>query len=356
MDIFRQAPVGSLLRIATGNRILPYDEQKPGYSHPGRHVEVDDNAAASRSNSTLVADEDRDADAPKDKSNGQPQDASDPEKGAKQETPKKKVHDPTYVHWRGDDDPDSPLNWSTGKKLYVTSLLGLYTAVVCASRGFDGQADRADIASAIVTNTAGIQYLSEQFGNPKQSEITLGLTLFVFGCPCDRALRWLTTADSIAPLVLTPLTALPRYGRQWPFLISCVQRSLRATDGQILLLHCLLDRLGRCAEPAWLSRSAAALRSCRFARDLDRRRQLVRDLGPDACSSCECVRRRSLPHLTSPSRHLGLFRHRRTRHGPADRRCRCRAIQHVEGTALRPRLRRCLHHRAHVRIALFRPR
>jgi len=58
-----------------------------------------------------------------------------------------------------------------------------------------------------VTNTAGIQYLSQQFGNPKQSEITLGLTLFVFGY-------------SIAPLVLTPLTALPRYGRQFPFLVT----------------------------------------------------------------------------------------------------------------------------------------
>jgi len=159
MDLLRQAPIGTVLRVVSKNRILPYEEQKPGYEHPGRHVEVEDeNAAASSSNSTLVADEDRDSSQPKasgsqgsgsegaeggekgqkgqsddDSGEGKSKDAGDAEKGGKQEKPKKKVHDPTYVHWRGDDDPDSPLNWTTGKKLYVTTLLGLYTAVVCAS-------------------------------------------------------------------------------------------------------------------------------------------------------------------------------------------------------------------------------
>lgn len=135
MDILRQAPIGSLARILSGNRILGYEEQRDDYEHPGRHIEVEDEQAASNnSNSTLVnesSSEQRDGAKPKE--GGKPADASDPEKGAKPAKPTKTVHDEHYVHWRGDNDPDCPTNWTTGKKLYVTVILGLYTAVVCTT-------------------------------------------------------------------------------------------------------------------------------------------------------------------------------------------------------------------------------
>lgn len=85
------------------------------------------------------------------------------------------------------DRPD----WSNGKKLFMTALLGLYTASVY-------------ICSAIYT--PGIGIVETDF-NADETEATLGLTLFVFGY-------------SIAPLVLTPITMLPEYGRRNPYFIS----------------------------------------------------------------------------------------------------------------------------------------
>ena len=49
----------------------------------------------------------------------------------------------------------------------------------------DDRADFVDIASAIVTNTAGLQFLAQQFPRATTPEITLGLT--VRDAPCIEA-------------------------------------------------------------------------------------------------------------------------------------------------------------------------
>lgn len=100
--------------------------------------------------------------------------AVDPEKG-------KDVH---LVSWFGDDDPENPINWSQGKKFFVTFEICLLTTSVY-------------IGSSIYS--AGNMTVEEQFG---VSEVvaTLGLTLFVAGY-------------GLGPLIWSPLSEIPQIGR-----------------------------------------------------------------------------------------------------------------------------------------------
>jgi len=79
----------------------------------------------------------------------------DPERG----------RDLTVVDWDGPNDPENPLNWSMGKKFFVTFEICLLTFGVY-------------IGSAIYT--AGLQDIEKTFGVSEVAGV-LGLTLFVLG-------------------------------------------------------------------------------------------------------------------------------------------------------------------------------
>ncbi|KAN0117373.1 putative caffeine resistance protein 5 [Hyaloscypha variabilis] len=98
----------------------------------------------------------------------------DPEKG----------RDVSIVSWFGDNDPENPLNWSTGKKFLVTFLICLLTFSVY-------------IGSAIYS--AGTGGVMERFG-VSQVAATLGLTLFVAGY-------------GLGPMVWAPMSEIPQIGR-----------------------------------------------------------------------------------------------------------------------------------------------
>ncbi|GAA84884.1 caffeine resistance protein [Aspergillus luchuensis IFO 4308] len=95
------------------------------------------------------------------------------------------------IDWSGPDDPENPQNWSTFKKLFVSSLIWLLTFAIY-------------IGSAIYT--PGIPGVCEQFGVSRVAA-TLGLTLFVLGY-------------GLGPMVWSPLSELPPVGRSPTYVLT----------------------------------------------------------------------------------------------------------------------------------------
>ncbi|KAJ6104646.1 hypothetical protein N7523_010966 [Penicillium sp. IBT 18751x] len=91
---------------------------------------------------------------------------------------------PVIIGWGGPDDSENPQNWSTRKKIFVSSLIWLLTFSIY-------------IGSAIYS--PGIPGVSEQFGVSREVGI-LGLTLFVLGY-------------GLGPMIWAPLSELPAVGR-----------------------------------------------------------------------------------------------------------------------------------------------
>lgn len=88
------------------------------------------------------------------------------------------------VDWAGPDDPENPLNWSSGKKYFVTFEICLLTFSVY-------------IGSAIYS--AGIMGVEQRFG-VSQVAATAGLTVFVGGY-------------GLGPMIWAPLSEIPQIGR-----------------------------------------------------------------------------------------------------------------------------------------------
>jgi DHA1 family multidrug resistance protein-like MFS transporter len=105
MDTIRESPLGQLLRAITGNRILLYPEEKPGFVLPanlgqkGHPVESDQ----SLSDSPIT-----------------PAPASYFPPGANSEGGHVQDEANNIVGWYGPDDPSNPRNWSSWKKRLVT--------------------------------------------------------------------------------------------------------------------------------------------------------------------------------------------------------------------------------------------
>ncbi|KAI9050926.1 hypothetical protein LZ554_005038 [Drepanopeziza brunnea f. sp. 'monogermtubi'] len=100
--------------------------------------------------------------------------AIDPEKG----------RDVSVVDWYGENDPENPQNWSSGKKAFVTGMICLLTFSIY-------------IGSAIYS--AGTQGVMERFG-VSQVAATLGLTLFVAGY-------------GVGPMIWSSMSEIPQFGR-----------------------------------------------------------------------------------------------------------------------------------------------
>lgn len=105
MDTVRESPLGQLLREITGNRILLYPEEKPGFV-PSKSAETKYQIESKQSldgNSIIT---------PALTSDFPPDVNSD---GAHTRDETKNI-----VDWYGPDDPANPRNWSLWKKRFVT--------------------------------------------------------------------------------------------------------------------------------------------------------------------------------------------------------------------------------------------
>ncbi|KAF5536263.1 Caffeine resistance 5 [Fusarium mexicanum] len=244
-DLIRDAPLGQLIRFVTRNKYLQYPEEKPDFKLPESWVAVINNpdaiieesspndntvltgtALASSASSTVAAEEDSKPKGENEKSekNNENDDIerADPQpmrlhrSRSPQETqaytvdrleadeehdvekvksipvvPKRTKDGSILVDWYFSDDNENPHNWTNNRRLGVSLIICLYTFVVYTS-------------SAIYTSsTEGVM---RAFG-VSQLKATLGLALYVLGY-------------GIGPLIFSPLSEIPRIGRNPVYIIT----------------------------------------------------------------------------------------------------------------------------------------
>lgn len=124
-DLFRDAPVGQVIRFFTRNRYTQYPEEVPGFTLPPGWINT--------------------------KSEGNKDDTSNKE--------------PIIVNWYSENDPANPQNWSNTKRAIVSFVLWFYTFTVYAT------------ASIYINSIAGIM---AEF-HVGQVAATLGFSLYVLG-------------------------------------------------------------------------------------------------------------------------------------------------------------------------------
>jgi DHA1 family multidrug resistance protein-like MFS transporter len=227
-DTLREAPLGQLLRFITGNRVLQYPEEKPGFELPAEYNAVL-NASTSEKRPSIArgptVQSTPSADTRQSSLSGE-----EPSELEKVETeavvaegdklslkktksrldtvpytedrleieaelaiertqtkpiaPVKTADGKILVDWYTTDDPANPQNWSNGKRLSVSILICTYTFVV-----YNG--------SAIYT--ASIEGVIEKWG-VSPAEASLPLSMYVLGY-------------GIGPLLWAPLSEIPIIGR-----------------------------------------------------------------------------------------------------------------------------------------------
>ncbi|GAB7350828.1 hypothetical protein MBLNU459_g1361t2 [Dothideomycetes sp. NU459] len=214
-DLFRDAPVGQLIRWVSGNKWLQYPEEKDpsiwknfidkeksgnmamyGAAEPPNDEEKNEEQ---QQNGSSPSHENRRSDSSGtlagndqeyNQMSGKP---VDPEKG-------KNID---MVSWYGPEDPDNPQNWSQRKKFFVAFQICLLTTSIY-------------IGSAIYTPGEG--EIVEIFG---VSEVvaTLGLTLFVAGYGLGPSKPFLMCHGCYDLVALTstvlwaPMSEIPQIGR-----------------------------------------------------------------------------------------------------------------------------------------------
>lgn len=204
-DLIRDTAFGHLVRILSKNKYLQYQEEKdpelwkkyvdeeksgrmahhgtveahgddsdteerPVYGIGGVRTREDGTTEPINPQTSKPEDSDLEKESPEDSEHSSPTRVDESEPATYNEASGVKIdpekgRDLNIVDWWGPKDPENPLNWSTGKKFFVTFEICLLTFSVY-------------IGSAIYS--AGVMDVSRVF---KVSEVAalLGLTLFVGG-------------------------------------------------------------------------------------------------------------------------------------------------------------------------------
>lgn len=198
--VFREAPMGQLVRFVTKNKYLQYPEEKPGFELPEPWIQMMQSLEASKSHT-------ENPEPQEERPNPEQSDAASHSSTLREDsemnaqdlekvksipiTPKKTKDGAILVDWYYTDDDENPHNWSNLKRALIATIICLYTFVVYAT-------------SAIYT--ASEQGVMKEFG---VSEIvaTLGLSLYVLGY-------------GIGPLIFSPLSEIPIIGRNPVYIIT----------------------------------------------------------------------------------------------------------------------------------------
>lgn len=209
LDIFRDSPAGRILRFLSNNRIAGYVEDNPrsrlpaSYDTRGRENRADRSTKAEMDAESIISSS-RDTEA------------------AHMPVSAELRDNITVITWYSESDPENPFNWSFGKKLWVGTILFVYTFAVYIG------------ASLYTTSEPDIIQI---FG---QSNVVaaLGLTLYILGY-------------GIGPMLWSPLSEIPAVGRNLPyittffiFVILCVPMPLVNNFAGILVLRFLLGFFG----------------------------------------------------------------------------------------------------------------
>lgn len=223
-DIIREAPLGQLLRYITGNRILLYPEEQPGFELPEAYKQLLNPSEKHRQESTerhsseteiptrtdieraernielekteTVADNGNyDSPVARTKSRLETTPFSNERLEVEEQlaiertktrpiVPTKTSEGNILVDWYATDDPANPQNWSNGKRALVSIIICAYTFVV-----YTGSA-------IYVSSTEGVM---RKFG-VSHTDAALPLSLYVL-------------AYGMGPLLWSPLSEIPIIGR-----------------------------------------------------------------------------------------------------------------------------------------------
>ncbi|EON66619.1 hypothetical protein W97_05865 [Coniosporium apollinis CBS 100218] len=281
-DLIRDAPIGAILRWATGNKILQYPEEKPDFHCPTCYSssqatptpekaepslpvvdtlhgdvlpskpESDDailekrktlertvtasTASSSASNlnrprttasarpglERVATREALQASVTREDLERQFTIASVTRGPSKPVEPAKLDDGTILVDWYTTDDPEDPQNWSSGKKAFAAFQIYIYTLAV-----YMGSAIYAPSVEGVV-HAFGVSY----------SAAYLGLSMYVLGY-------------GIGPLIFSPLSEVPRIGRNIPyvvtfaiFVILCVPTALVDNFAGLIVLRFLQGFFG----------------------------------------------------------------------------------------------------------------
>jgi MFS transporter, DHA1 family, multidrug resistance protein len=226
-DLLREAPLGQALRWVTGNRILQYPEEVEGFELPESYITALNSGSgekqheaegrtASTPGTTSTIDSPLEKTPTADPSpyggdveslhrtlsrqdtKAYTQDRLEAEEREAIERTQSRPIAPTktadgfiLVDWYTTDDVANPQNWPTGKKIWVTILICLYTFVVYTG-------------SAIYTSSE--PELIDVFGiNATDASLPLSLYVLAYG---------------IGPLIFAPLSEIPVIGRSPVYLVT----------------------------------------------------------------------------------------------------------------------------------------
>ncbi|KAK9481760.1 major facilitator superfamily domain-containing protein [Lipomyces starkeyi] len=208
-DLIREAPLGQIIRYLSGNKLFLYQDEKPDFRCPDSyaHPETGKYSLSSLNASDAVENIEENS-----------------EENTKSMVivPTKTIDGIVLVDWYTTDDPDNPQNWLPWKKHSVAFLICLYTFVVYCG-------------SAIYTPST--QFVSERFG-VSTIAASLGLSVYVI-------------AYGIGPLIFAPLSEIPAFGRNVPYIVTfalfvvlTVPTALVDNFGGLLVLRFLLGFFG----------------------------------------------------------------------------------------------------------------
>ena len=270
MDLIRDSTFGQVLRYATGNRVLLYPEEKADFACP--HYYKDQGLGKDGLNKALEKPKHPEEESPdqlqkqateqgitdKDVKNGDASSSSDSDDIEAQRrasisnlhrietmpytnerleldrvatierakshpiVPTKTADGTILVDWYTTDDPANPQNWSQKKKFSVALLIDTYTFVVYCS-------------SSLYVSSHHL--IMQRFG-VGDFKASLGLALYVLGY-------------GIGPLIFSPMSEIPRFGRNIPyvwtfmvFTILALPTALVDNLGGLLVLRFLLGFFG----------------------------------------------------------------------------------------------------------------
>lgn len=163
-SIFHETAFGQIVRFLSRGRCFGHLENEPDFKETFLDVESNESSAAEKTDTA-----DSEAEAPHSK---------------------EAVRDVT-VTWRGENDAENPLNWSTTYKVFVTFTVCIMTTAIYMGSSI--------FAPAI-----------PDFAHDRQTTdvvAALGISLFVWGY-------------GLGPLLLSPITEVSFIGRNWPYIVS----------------------------------------------------------------------------------------------------------------------------------------
>ncbi|PRP85221.1 hypothetical protein PROFUN_06991 [Planoprotostelium fungivorum] len=193
-DLFRETFMGQAMRIVSGNQCLLYpDEDRATQGLPIVLKSMNEERLRQKKEKEEAQ---KRKEAREEKKKQERRDRGElVTEDRDQEKEKEEMPEdyPFLVTWDDENDPQNPLNWSTGKKVFVTFGICLITVAIY-------------IGSAIYSQ--GIENVTVDLG-VNQTDAVLGLSLFVLGY-------------GLGPMIWAPMSEIPAIGRMPVYIFTLI--------------------------------------------------------------------------------------------------------------------------------------